>query len=179
LKKNFKNKIFIDQLINCILYKWDNYDKKYKLKLSEFVKETFFNSSSDHEQELDVKSIQHQVDDFRLKLIEERPKMLSMVNKEIQPITNYEEIQKLFTLIETSIQNKKKLSVEELKNLRTYFDDIYKNENKLWQPFNPFPQFIEENNLENYVDNNANDTDNEKEKVEEKNVGKKMPYGKI
>ncbi|CAF3098131.1 unnamed protein product [Rotaria sp. Silwood2] len=186
LKKNFKNKIFIDQLINCILYKWDNYDKKYKLKLSEFVKKTFFNSSSDHEQELDVKSIQNRLDDFRLILIEERPTMLSMVNKEIQPITNYEEIQKLFTLIETSIQNKKKLSVEELKNLRTYFDDIYKNENKLWQPFNPFPQFIEENNLEIYFDNNANDTDNEKEKVEEnqdivlyKNIFKEHYYGII
>ncbi|CAF1497431.1 unnamed protein product [Rotaria sordida] len=186
LKKNFKNKIFIDQLINCILYKWDNYDKKYKLKLSEFVKKTFFNSSSDHEQELDVKSIQNQLDDFRLKLVEERPKMLSMINKEIQPITNYEEIQKLFTLIETSIQNKKKLSVEELKNLRTCLDDIYKNENKLWQPFNPFPQFIEENNLEIYFDNNANDIDDEKEKVEEnqdivlyKNIFKEHYYGII
>jgi hypothetical protein len=163
VKQNFKNQIFIDQLINCILYKWDNYDKKYKFKLTEFIRKTFFNSSSD--QQLDIHFIQNQIDDFRLKLIEERPKMLLMIEKEIQPITNYDEIQKLFLIIETLIKEKKNLSGEELLNISAGLDDIYKNENKLWQPFNPFPQFIQENNIEIYF--NKNDIDEEKEKIED------------
>jgi hypothetical protein len=88
-----------------------------------------------------------------------------MIEKEIQPITNYDEIQKLFLIIETSIKEKKNLSAEELQNIRTCLDDIYKNENKLWQPFNPFPQFIQENNIEIYFNNN--DIDEEKEKIQD------------
>ncbi|CAF1246690.1 unnamed protein product, partial [Didymodactylos carnosus] len=169
IKRNFENKIFVDKLINCILYKWDNYDKKYKLQLSEFIKKIFFNSSSDQQQEFNINYIQNQLDDFKFKLIDERPKILSIIDKQIQPITNYDEIQKLFTLIETLMKNKennKCLSIEERNNIHYCLDDIYKNENKLWQPFNPFSQFIQENNMEIYFDTN-NQNNDEKEKCDE------------
>ncbi|CAF1345261.1 unnamed protein product [Adineta steineri] len=166
LKRNFRNKKFVDKLLNCILYKWDNYDKKYKLKLSEFIKQAFFNSPSEQEKELDINLIQNQLNDFKLKLIEERSNVLSMIDKEIKPITNYDEIQKLFTLIETIIENNKKnLSVDELKEISASLDDIYKNENKYWQPFNPFPQFIKENKIEIYF--NKTDEVKEEDEVED------------
>ncbi|CAF3745144.1 unnamed protein product [Adineta steineri] len=118
------------------------------------------------QKELDTNLIQNQLNDFKLKLIEERPHMLSMIDIEIKSIINYDEIQKLFILIETVIDNNKKnLLVDELKDINTCLNDVYINENKSWQPFNAFPQFIKENHIEIYFNNN-NNTDEVKEEEE-------------
>ncbi|CAF1389457.1 unnamed protein product [Adineta ricciae] len=157
LKHKFQNRKFDDQLINCILYKWDNYDRRYKLELDEFTKNVFFSSSST--EQFNANSVLAVVNDFRSRLITERPKVLSMIQKETQPITNHDEIQTLLTLIESSIPNKDQLSDDDLNKLSACLDDIHKNENKLWQPFNPFPQFIQENNIEKlFTENDQQET---------------------
>ncbi|CAF1029762.1 unnamed protein product [Adineta ricciae] len=124
---------------------------------SKFTKNVFFNSSST--EQFDANSAQAVVNDFRSRLITERPKVLSMIHKETQPITNHDEIQTLLTLIESSIPIKDQLSDDDLNKLSAYLDDIHKNENKLWQPFNPFPQFIQENNIEKlFAENDKQET---------------------
>ncbi|CAF3514063.1 unnamed protein product [Adineta steineri] len=120
------------------------------------------------EKELDTNLIQNQLNDFKLKLIEERPHMLSMIDIEIISIINYDEIQKLFILIETVIDNNKKnLLVDELKDINTCLNDVYINENKSWQSFNAFPQFIKENHIEIYFNNNNNTDEVKEEEVED------------
>ncbi|CAF0844985.1 unnamed protein product [Adineta steineri] len=98
----------------------------------------------------------------------ERPHMLSMIDIEIISIINYDEIQKLFILIETVIDNNKKnLLVDELKDINTCLNDVYINENKSWQSFNAFPQFIKENHIEIYFNNNNNTDEVKEEEVED------------